>query len=71
MTKANSDYQEVTGGLRLHSIADVNYYTAQWRQAIANVTGAQNTVNIAQSQLQRTPGPPFPDQIEHDWQEPR
>jgi tetratricopeptide (TPR) repeat protein len=71
MIRANSNYQEIKGGLRLHGDAEIAQYTREWHQAIFNVRTAQANVDAANQRLRSVEAPPFPERIEHDWQEPR
>jgi hypothetical protein len=71
MEQANDHYQEITGGLRLHSTAEINMYTNEFHQAIAAHVAAQSQMNAAISRLQSVEKPPFPERIEHEWAEPR
>jgi hypothetical protein len=71
MEQANDHYQEITGGLRLHSTAEINMYTNEFHQAIAAHVAAQSQMNAAISRLKSVEKPPFPDRIEHEWTEPR
>jgi hypothetical protein len=71
MEQANDHYQEITGGLRLHSTAEINMYTNEFHQAIAAHVAAQSQMNAAISRLQNVEKPPFPERIEHEWAEPR
>jgi hypothetical protein len=71
MTTANSNYQEIQGGLRLHGTYEIKRYTDEWHAAIRNVKAAQANLDAANAQFKSTEGPPFPDRIECEWQEPR
>jgi hypothetical protein len=71
MTTANSNYQEIRGGLRLHGTYEIQRYTDEWHAAIRNLKKAQAHFDTVSARLKNTDSPPFPVRIEYDWQEPR
>jgi tetratricopeptide (TPR) repeat protein len=68
---AFSNYTEIRGGLRLHSTAEINQYTYEYRQSLVNQTAAEKQLGRAVEHFKGVEKPPFPERIEHDWEEPR
>lgn len=58
-------------GMRLHSDAEIRQYMDEYKQSLIDEAAAKKQLNKVMERLARTDKPPFPDSIEHDWQEPR
>lgn len=58
-------------GMRLHSDAEIRMYMNEYKQSLIDEAAAKKQLNRAIEKLDRTDKPPFPDSIEHNWEEPR
>ena len=69
--QAFSNYTEIQGGLRLHGTAEIQQYTMEYKQSLANQAAAQKALARAEEHFNHVDKPPFPELIQHDWEEPR
>lgn len=68
---AFDNYLEIKGGLRLHGDNEIRQRTYEYNEALKNEAAANKELNKMVAHLEKVEKPPFPDSIEHDWQEPR
>ncbi|HEY2587941.1 MAG TPA: hypothetical protein VGI81_19515 [Tepidisphaeraceae bacterium] len=58
-------------GMALHGTVEIREVNNNYKQAILNEAAARRLYDKAMAKLDSVEKPPFPDRIEHDWQEPR
>ena len=65
------DHYVELNGLRLHGTLEIKKYTEEYKQSLKDEAAAKQNLANAADRLNKVEKPPFPDRIEHDWQEPR
>lgn len=68
--QAHDHYLELHG-LRLHGTLEIKKYLDEYNQAILNSRAAKAHLDQSIERLNKIDKPPFPERIEHNWQEPR
>lgn len=68
---AFDNYLEIKGGLRLHGDNEIRQRTYEYNQSLKDEAAANKELDRMLKRFERVDKPPFPDSIEHDWQEPR
>lgn len=58
-------------GMALHGTVEIREVNKAYKDAILNEAAARRLYDKAMGKLESVEKPPFPDRIEHDWQEPR
>lgn len=58
-------------GMRLHGTEEINRYMNEYKQALIDEATARRQLDKTIEKLNAVEKPPFPERIEHDWQEPR
>jgi tetratricopeptide (TPR) repeat protein len=67
---AHDHYLELHG-MRLHGTEEIKRYMNEYKQALIDEAKARQQLQKSVDKLNAVEKPPFPDRIEHDWQEPR